>query len=115
MNQLAQQIRALRTANHLSQEELAEKLYISRQAISKWETGEATPDVDKLVQLAEIFEVSLDYLVLGKEPKKEIVVEKQGQMNAWEFLTENWWVIIPIMIIAFGLFAGAIKVIQMFG
>ena len=115
MNQLAQQIRALRTANHLSQEELAEKLYISRQAVSKWENGEATPDIDKLVQLAEIFGVSLDYLVLGKEPEKEIVVEEHGKMNAWEFLSENWWVVIPTMIIAFGLFAGAMKVIQMFG
>lgn len=49
MNQLAQQIRVLRTANNLSQDELAEKLYISRQAVSKWENGEATPDIDKLV------------------------------------------------------------------
>lgn len=49
MNQLAQQIRVLRTAKNLSQDELAEKLYISRQAVSKWENGEATPDIDKLV------------------------------------------------------------------
>lgn len=40
MNQLAQQIRVLRTAKNLSQDELAEKLYISRQAVSKWENGE---------------------------------------------------------------------------
>ena len=113
MTQLAQQIRALRTAKNLSQDGLAEKLYISRQAVSKWENGEATPDIDKLVQLAEIFDVSLDYLVLGKEPEKEILVEQKGKMNAWEFLSEYWWVVIPIMIFAFGLFAGAMKVIQM--
>ncbi|MBO4114779.1 helix-turn-helix transcriptional regulator [Streptococcus suis] len=89
MNQLAQQIRVLRTANSLSQDELAEKLYISRQAVSKWENGEATPDIDKLVQLAEIFGVSLDYLVLGKEPEKEIVVEQRGKMNVWEYLNEE--------------------------
>ncbi|MGR4072409.1 helix-turn-helix domain-containing protein [Streptococcus parasuis] len=115
MTQLAQQIRTLRTAKNMSQDELAEKLYISRQAVSKWENGEATPDIDKLVQLAEIFGVSLDYLVLEKEPDKEIVVEQKGKMNAWEFLSEYWWVVIPIMIIAFGLFAAAMKVIQMFG
>ncbi len=85
MNQLAQQIRVLRTANNLSQDELADKLYISRQAVSKWENGEATPDIDKLVQLAEI----LDYLVLGKEPEKEIVVEQRGKMNVWEYLNEE--------------------------
>ncbi|HFI0794087.1 TPA: helix-turn-helix domain-containing protein [Streptococcus suis] len=72
MTQLAQQIRALRTAKNLSQDGLAEKLYISRQAVSKWENGEATPDIDKLVQLAEIFDVSLDYLILGKEPENNI-------------------------------------------
>lgn len=89
MIQLGQQIKNLRTANHLSQEDLAQKLFVSRQSISKYENGEATPDIDKLVQLAEIFGVSLDYLVLGKEPEKEIVVEKHGKMNAWEFLSEE--------------------------
>lgn len=62
MTQVAQQIKSLRTVKNMSQDDLAEKLYISRQAISKWETGESTPDLDKLVQLAEIFEVSLDFL-----------------------------------------------------
>ncbi len=89
MKQLAQQIKNLRTTKNLSQDDLAEKLYISRQAVSKWENGEATPDIDKLVQLAEIFGVSLDYLVLGKEPEKEIVVEQRGKMNVWEYLNEE--------------------------
>lgn len=89
MNQLTQQIKKLRIGQNLSQDDVTEKLYISRQAISKWENGEATPDIDKLVQLAEIFGVSLDYLVLGKEPEKEIVVEQRGKMNGWEFLNEE--------------------------
>lgn len=89
MNQLAQQIKKLRIGQNLSQDDLTEKLYISRQAVSKWENGEATPDSDKLVQLAEIFGVSLDYLVLGKEPEKEIVVEQRGKMNVWEYLNEE--------------------------
>lgn len=89
MKQLAQQIKNLRTTKNLSQDDLAEKLYISRQAVSKWENSEATPDIDKLVQLAEIFGVSLDYLVLGKEPEKEIVVEQRGKMNVWEYLNEE--------------------------
>lgn len=105
----------MRTTNHLSQEDLSEKLYISRQSISKWETGEATPDVDKLVQLAAIFGVSLDYLVLGKGPEKEIVMEQGGQMNVWECLSEYWWVVSILMVLSFGLFSAAMKVIQMFG
>ncbi|HFI0644778.1 TPA: helix-turn-helix domain-containing protein [Streptococcus suis] len=89
MKQLAQQIKKLRIGQNLSQDDLAEKLYISRQAVSKWENGEATPDIDKLVQLAEFFGVSLDYLVLGKEPEKEIVVEQRGKKNVWEYLNEE--------------------------
>ena len=55
MTQLAQQIRTLRTSKNLSQDELAEKLYISRQAVSKQENGEATLDIDKLVQLGNSY------------------------------------------------------------
>ena len=102
MTHLAQQLKSLRTANNMSQDDLAEKLYISRQAISKWETGEATPDLDKLVQLADIFKVSLDFLVLGKEPDKDIVVKNDDWepwkvSNSWEFLARFWWIPIPIL------------------
>ena len=53
----------LRKMNDMSQEELAEKLQISRQTVSKYETGESVPDIDKCKQIAEIFNVSLDDLV----------------------------------------------------
>lgn len=100
MNQLAQQIKNLRTTKQLSQDDLAEKLYISRQAISKWENNEATPDLDKLIQLADIFGVSLDYLVLGKELEKvteNIIETKQEQsMNIWAFIAGYWWIFFPI-------------------
>lgn len=102
MTQLAQQIRALRTAKNLSQDGLAEKLYISRQAISKWENGEATPDIDKLVQLAEIFDVSLDYLVLGKEPENNTEATGAYQtakqkMDIWQFIAGYWWIVLYIL------------------
>lgn len=68
---------ALRKMHNLSQEELAERLRVSRQTVSKYETGESLPDIDKCKQLAEIFDVSLDDLVnydkevtgLGVPPK----------------------------------------------
>ena len=53
----------LRKMNKLSQEELAEKLDVSRQTLSKWETGESLPDIEKCQLLAAIFDVSLDELV----------------------------------------------------
>lgn len=52
----------LRKYRHLTQEELAEKIGVTRQAIAKWEAGETIPDLDKCKILAEIFEVSLDDL-----------------------------------------------------
>ena len=56
---------SLRKLNGLSQEELAEQLNVSRQTLSKYETGESLPDIDRCKQLAEIFGVTLDDLVTG--------------------------------------------------
>ena len=102
MNQLAPQIKKLRTGQNLSQDDLAEKLYVSRQSISKYENGEATPDIDKLVQLAEIFDVSLDYLVLGKEPENNIKTTRAYQtaeqkMDIWQFIAGYWWIVLSIL------------------
>lgn len=63
---LGETICALRTQKKLSQIELAEKLDVSRQAVSKWETDAAVPELDKLVRLSAIFGVSLDELVRGQ-------------------------------------------------
>lgn len=64
---LGERIYKFRTARGLSQLELSELLDVSRQSISKWETDVAVPELSKLVKMTEIFEVSLDTLVLGKE------------------------------------------------
>lgn len=63
---LGETICALRTQKKLSQIELAEKLDVSRQAVSKWETDAAVPELDKLIRLSAIFGVSLDELVRGQ-------------------------------------------------
>ena len=62
---LAKQLNKYRKLNRMSQEKLAEKLHISRQAISRWESEDATPDLNTLIMLSEIFHCSLDDLVLG--------------------------------------------------
>ena len=59
---LGEKIHQLRKAKGLSQEQLASQLTISRQAISKWELGEAMPDTDNILQLSKLFGVSTDYL-----------------------------------------------------
>ncbi len=63
-------IQQLRKSNGLSQEQLAEKLDVSRQAISKWESGVTFPDVEKIVLISELFNISTDYLLKDENTVK---------------------------------------------
>lgn len=65
MTIFAEQLKKLRGAKDFSQEDLAQKLFVSRQSISKWENGDTTPDMENLIALAACLDVSLDELVLG--------------------------------------------------
>lgn len=60
---LGEKIQQLRKTIDLSQEQLAEQLNVSRQAVSKWELGESLPDINKIIQLSKLFQVSTDYLL----------------------------------------------------
>lgn len=64
---LADRIQSLRKAKGISQEELAEKIGVSRQAISKWESEQSNPDLSKIIVLSDYFEVTTDYLLKGIE------------------------------------------------
>lgn len=66
-----QRLKALRAAHQISQKNLAAKLFVSPQAVGKWEREEATPNPDTVRKLSEIFDVSADYL-LGREPSQNI-------------------------------------------
>ena len=63
-----QTIRQRRQALGLTQEQLAEALNVSRQSVSKWETGQSVPDLDKIIRMADLFGVSVDELVREGEP-----------------------------------------------
>ena len=67
---LGQRIYELRTQKNLSQGDLAEALDVSRQSVSKWETGASVPELDKLIKLSQLFDVSLDELVLEKKQEE---------------------------------------------
>jgi len=60
----------LRKQKGLSQEELANRLNVSRQTISKWEVGDSTPEMEKLIAISDLFGISLDELVMDKVPVK---------------------------------------------
>ncbi len=110
----------------MSQEELASKLFLTRQSISKWETGESVPDMNNLIQLAQILDVGLDQLVLGIEPQSSLKVNRMQQAfshimeqdeadkdwhqnhrwrqwqyshinNGWEWLARYWWVLFALI------------------
>lgn len=74
---LSEKIMLLRKKEGWSQEELANHLQISRQAVSKWESGQSMPDTDKIIQLSQLFRVTTDYLLLNQE--NERIKEKKSQ------------------------------------
>ena len=65
---IADRIQYLRKAKGLSQEELADKVGVSRQAVSKWESEQSTPDTEKIIVMSELFEVTTDYMLKGIKP-----------------------------------------------
>lgn len=65
---IADRIQYLRKQKGLSQEELADKIGVSRQAVSKWESKQSTPDLDKILVMSDLFEVTTDYILKGIEP-----------------------------------------------
>lgn len=86
----------LRKLNHMSQEELAEKLDVSRQTLSKWETGESLPDIEKCMKLADLFGVSLDEMVNYENPVPGLGVPPRGK-HAFGIVTvgEKGQIVIP--------------------
>lgn len=81
---LGEKIHQLRKERGLSQEQLALQITVSRQAISKWELGEAVPDVDNIVQLSKIFGVSTDYLLTDDN-----AMDSTAPLNTGTANTEN--------------------------
>ena len=69
-------LQKLRKCKGLSQEQLADKLEVSRQAISKWELGDTMPELNKIVAIANFFDVTTDYLINEKEDVEKPVEEK---------------------------------------
>ena len=71
---IGERITALRKEKNISQTELAKRLNVSRQAVSKWEQGTSSPDTDRLIQLAEILGTEVEYLATGTHPEPGSVV-----------------------------------------
>ena len=85
--EIASRLQKLRKEKGYSQEELADKLGISRQAISKWERAEASPDTDNLIMLAKLYNVSLDDLLKSDEELDELRKDKVEQETGTRGIT----------------------------
>ena len=73
---IADRIQHLRKSKGISQEQLADKIGVSRQAVSKWESEQSSPDIEKIVLLSDYFDVTTDYLLKGIEPVSEVTKNK---------------------------------------
>ena len=73
-------LRTIRKEKGISQEDLAGLLNVSRQAISKWEQNNGYPEMEKVIQLAEALNISLDYLILGRREEKKINNRTSGRI-----------------------------------
>jgi len=104
---LSEKITYCRRRNGLSQEELAERIGVSRQAVSKWETGEAQPEIGKLRRLSDEFGVSADWLLNEEEP----VEPKQTQETAPVTAAERLPGILGKLFRRFGWLAGVYTIV----
>ena len=86
--EFANQLKKYRTEKNLSQEQLAEEIFVTRQTISNWETEKSYPDVHSLMLLSSLFQVSLDQLLKGdiEIMKNEIKKEDIAQFNKYSVM-----------------------------
>ena len=78
---LSEKLQKIRKDNNITQEGLADKLNVSRQAVSKWESGSAYPDTEKLIQISKIFNVSLDDLI-----NDNVDIDKNSKVKKIDFM-----------------------------
>ena len=94
---ISENIAYMRRARGLSQEALAEKVGVTRQTVSKWETGESLPDLEKAALLAEALEVSLDELVSFEQEESSLPMPPKGRhMFGMVTVGDKGQIVIPV-------------------
>ena len=109
--ELGNKIKYYRGEKEFSQEELAERVYVSRQTISNWENNKSYPDINSIVLLSEIFEISIDNLIKGdvEQMKKEINSEEVKKLNLYSSI------MLILMLVATILLMPMLKFIGLYG
>jgi transcriptional regulator with XRE-family HTH domain len=113
-----EKLQELRKGKGLTQEELAEKLFVSRTAISKWESGRGYPSIDSLKEIARFFSVTIDDLICSDEMISVAENEKKEFADKYVSLICNVMDILPIMLLfipAFGNGTASHETVSLFG
>ena len=113
-----EKLQELRKGKGLTQEELAEKLFVSRTAISKWESGRGYPNLDSLKEIARFFSVTIDDLICSDEMISVAENEKREFADKYISLICNVMDILPVILLfipAFGNGSGSSETVSLFG
>lgn len=114
MENFGERLFELRKSKNLSQEDVADKLNVTRQSVSKWETNQSMPDLDKIVPLCDLFEVSTEELLTGNKAienkeEKKILSKQEARRKSAEIVSSS----VFIYIVATALFVVAIDFIKL--
>ncbi|MBZ9607462.1 helix-turn-helix domain-containing protein [Clostridium estertheticum] len=99
----SERLRKSRKEKGFSQEELADRIGISRQAVSKWESGQSNPDTNNLIMLSELYGISLDVLLKGDQEKVEEITKVINRRFHYEYKSKRKVFGIPLVHINIGL------------
>ena len=99
--ELGKRIKDLRNAHNWNQDELAEKMFVSRQTISNWENEKSYPDIQSILLLSNLFEISLDQLVKGDVEQMQEIINDQD-VKQMKFYGKMMLACLAIMIVTFG-------------
>lgn len=98
-----QKLQKLRKDNNWSQEELANKITVSRQAVSRWELDEVTPDTENVIQLSELFNVSTDFLLRDSyDSDKDIPAVKHAEIITLNKTNQKWLLKVACVLLLVG-------------
>ena len=104
---LAEKLFELRKEKGWSQEKLAEQINVSRQSISKWESGQVLPEIEKVIELSKIFQVTTDYLLLDENSEKSsttVILEEDKDKYYKEVKSVGLWQVIYIFVLALAIY-----------
>lgn len=118
--ELGRRIRRYRTEANLSQEALADRIFVSRQTISNWENEKCVPDIKSLILMSEVFQVSLDHLIKGdlERMKREINAQEYAKFQKDNAIFTVFFaalLVLPVPLVRVGKWLGLVLYVGLFG